>query len=268
MTKTKRNLAIFTCITLASGWLGVLLDIVLTEQPEGDTLGMGLWLVAPFLTALLLRIISRDGKDMGLNPNIRKGCKWYIAALIIYPAVTLVTVGLAAIFESVEFLGDKTVLLSLMATSFLFAFIKNIFEEFAWRGYLTPKLLELKLNDGLIYIISGLVWTLWHTAYYMVFLPDSYFVSTSRAAFAFTATLLMVCWNVMFVELYRLTKSVWPGVLMHAVEDAVPTLLVTGGYFAFTKIGDVIFNPTTGIIATALFLGIGFVFRAVRLERV
>ena len=48
-------------------------------------------------------------------------------------------------------------------------FIKNIFEEFSWRGYLTPKLIELKLNDWFIYIISGLVWALWHAAYYLVF---------------------------------------------------------------------------------------------------
>ena len=35
--------------------------------------------------------------------------------------------------------------------------------------YLTPKLIELKLNDWFIYIISGLVWSLWHAAYYLVF---------------------------------------------------------------------------------------------------
>ena len=30
----------------------------------------------------------------------------------------------------------------------------------------------------------------------------------------------------MFVEMTRLTGSVWPTVLMHAVEDAVPNYLV------------------------------------------
>ena len=38
--KTKRNLIIFIAVTLASGWLGVLLDMVLSEQPEGNSLGM------------------------------------------------------------------------------------------------------------------------------------------------------------------------------------------------------------------------------------
>ena len=33
--KTKRNLIIFIIVTLSCGWLGVLLDSILTEQPEG-----------------------------------------------------------------------------------------------------------------------------------------------------------------------------------------------------------------------------------------
>jgi membrane protease YdiL (CAAX protease family) len=264
MIKTKRNLIIFIIVTLTSGWLGVLLDKVLTEQPEGDTLGMGLWLVAPFLTAVLLRVISRDRNGMGLKPDIKKNYKYYIAALFIFPAVTFIAVGLASVFGNVEFAGDTALLPPLIITSFFMTFVKNIFEEFAWRGYLTPKLMELQFNDWLLYIISGLVWALWHVPYYMVFLPDIYFVSTSRLVFTLTGILIMGFWNIMYVELYRLTKSVWAGVIMHAAEDALPTLLVIEGYLVFTKTGDTIFNPVTGIIATLLFLVIGFILRTIR----
>jgi hypothetical protein len=97
--------------------------------------------------------------------------------------------------------------------------------------------------------------------------PDSAFVSMSRITFTLIAILTMVCWSVMFVELYRLTKSVWPGVIMHVVEDALPTLLVIEGYLVFTKTGDILFNPTTGIITTILFLGVGFAFRTIRIKR-
>ena len=64
---------------------------------------------------------------------------------------------------------EMSSLFSLILMSTIGNFIKNIFEEFSWRGYLTPKLIELKLNDWFIYIISGLVWALWHAAYYLVF---------------------------------------------------------------------------------------------------
>jgi len=266
--KAKRNLIIFIIVTLASGWLGVLLDMVLTDQPKGNTLGMGLWLVAPFLAALLLRLFSRDWKDIGIKPNLKGNIKWYLLSLAIYPAVTVFTVGFAAILGAADISGsDANILIPLIAASFAVGLIKNIFEEFAWRGYLTPKLIALKLNDWWIYLISGLVWALFHVAYYLFFLPDSYFVTVSRVALTFIAILIMLCWNVMFVELYRLTKSVWPGVLMHAAEDAVPTLLVYQGGLIFTKAGDILFNPTSGIIATVLFVGTGLILRAVRINR-
>jgi len=43
--------------------------------------------------------------------------------------------------------------------------------------------------------------------------------------------------------------------------------LTTGGFIVFTKSGDVWMNPVSGIIATALFLGIGFFLRTVRIRK-
>ena len=49
----------------------------------------------------------------------------------------------------------------------------------------------------------------------------------------------MVCWSIMYVEIYRLTKSVWPCVIMHAIEDAVSTVLVTiTGIITLTNSSD------------------------------
>jgi len=265
--KTKRNLIIFIAVALASGWLGVLLDMVLSEQPEGNSLGMLLWLVTPILTAVVLRIIDRDGKGIGLKPNLKGNGKWYGVSLLIYPVVTIITVCLAMVFGSVELSGFTAALLPMMAAAFLIEAVKNIFEEFAWRGYLTPKLMEYTKNDWCINAVSGLVWALWHVPYYLIFLPDRYFTSMSRGTMVLMGILIMSCWNIMFVEIYRLTKSVWPVVLMHAVEDAVPTLLVTEGYFIFTKSGDTFFSPTDGVIATALFLCIGFFLRLIRIKK-
>lgn len=147
-------------------------------------------------------------------------------------------------------------------------FIKNIFEEFSWRGYLTPKLIELKLNDWLIYLVSGLIWALWHAAYYIVFLPNEYFESISRLNMLLSGCILMVCWSIMYVEIYRLTKSVWPCVIMHAIEDAVPTVLVTiTGIITFTNSSDFWLNPISGVVATIIFLGIGIVLRSIRIKK-
>ena len=269
LSKTKRNLIVFIIVTLASGWIGVLVDLLLTEQPKGNSLGMGLWLIIPFLTVIILRIINRDWKDFGMRPNFKGNLKWYLVALIIYPLVTLITVGIALALGCVDITSfNMNTFLSLAIVSIGGNFIKNIFEEFAWRGYLTPKLVELKANDLVIYLVSGLVWALWHAAYYMVFLPDKYFVDISRVGYLLTGCVIMTCWTVMYVEISRLTKSVWPCVVMHAVEDAVPTVLVmVGGFITLTNNSDIYLNPITGIVATVLFLVVGFILRAARINK-
>lgn len=267
--KTRRNVIIFIIITFASGWLGVLLDAVLNDQPEGNSLGMGLFLVLPFLTGIILRITCRDSRDMGIKPNFKGNSRWYLLSIIIYPLVTVITVGVAKTFRYVDISDfEINTFISLALFSIAGGFVKNIFEEFAWRGYLTPKLIDLKLNDWFVYIISGLVWALWHAPYYLVFLPDVYFQSISRVGMLLTGCILMVCWAVMYVEIYRLTKSVWPCVIMHVVEDAVPTVLVaTGAFITFTKDGDFWWNPISGISATILFLGLGFLLRTARIKK-
>ncbi|KAB2934592.1 MAG: hypothetical protein F9K24_02115 [Leptonema illini] len=77
----------------------------------------------------------------------------------------------------------------------------------------------------------------------------------------------MTAWSVMFVEIYRLTNSVWPCVLMHAGEDGVPTLLVTiSGIVTFTTAGKLWLDPTSSIVATALYLAFGLWLRQKRMQ--
>lgn len=266
---TKKYLIIFIAVTLASGWIGVLVDSLLTEQPEGNSLGMGVWLILPFLTAIALRIIYKDKKDLGLKPNIRQKIKWYMVSIAVFPLVTLIAVSIGSFLGFIDYSAFKSSdFISLALYSMLTNVIKNIFEEFSWRGYLTPKLMDLNLNDWWVYIISGLVWGLWHAAYYLVFLPEKYFASISRVTMLSSSIMIMLCWTVMFVEIYRLTKSVWPCVLMHAVEDAVPTVLVaTGGYITFTNGSGLWLNPINGIVANILFLAIGLTLRKLRIRK-
>jgi membrane protease YdiL (CAAX protease family) len=265
--RTKTSLIVFIIVTLASGWLGVLLDLVIKNNEQENSLGMLLWLVLPLLASIILRWINRDGKGMGIRPNFNRNLKWYFVALIVYPLITMITVGLGVLWGSTNIKLELNIVLPLIGAALVTSFIKNIFEEFAWRGYLTPKLIELKINDWLIYMISGLVWALWHAPYYFFFLPNHYFETLSRMDTLLIGCVLMVIWNVMFVEIYRITNSVWPTVLMHAVEDAVPTLLTTGGFIIFTKY-DWWLNPITGMVATLIILTIGLMLRRVRMKLV
>ena len=82
LKNSKRNLIYFIIITLISGWIGVFIDLILIGQPEGNSLGMGIWLVLPFLCGIVFRIRKKDWKGFGLSLNIKTGWKGYVIAFL------------------------------------------------------------------------------------------------------------------------------------------------------------------------------------------
>lgn len=267
--RDKIALAIFVFVTLTAGTFGYMLDQVLTDQPEGNSLGMGLWLVLPLLTGIVLRIINKDLKEIGARTNLRNNIKWYGVAVLVYPFIMLISIIIAKAGGGLT-IGkfESGALFALMLTTFFGSCIKNIFEEFAWRGCLVPYLEKTKMNDWLLYFTSGLVWGMWHITYYMFFLPDEYFTETSRPMMVVIGIVLMIFWSPLFVELRRLTNSVWPCVILHAMEDAVPTLLfVTTDVFRIKKSLSVMIDPISGFVTTAILLLIGLSLRKYRIKK-
>jgi len=148
--------------------------------------------------------------------------------------------------------------------------VKNIFEESVWRGYLTTKLLNEKVKDIWLYLIVGLVWGIWHLPYYLCFLPqaDMYQVlPVGRLAFALVAIVSMICWTVMFVEIFRLTKSIWSVVLLHMVEDSLINHLVIDGHIAIVAGKEFLISPIGGIITSSLYLCVGLLLRRSRISK-
>ncbi|MFJ8512376.1 CPBP family glutamic-type intramembrane protease [Lysinibacillus xylanilyticus] len=272
--KTKRNLLIFIVVILLSGWLGVFVDRFIPEQPKGDTLGMGIWLVFPLLTTILLRVFAGDGwRDIGLLPNLKGNIKWYIVSLLVYPVITSIVLLLSYIFGWMDFSNfNLDVLVSVFVGGLLIQFVKNFFEESVWRGYLTSKLSSLKVNDFWLYFIVGGVWGAWHIPYFLVFLSESDIFSVlpvNRWLFALIGIVTMICWTVMYTEIYLMTKSIWPLVLMHMTEDALVNPLILDGYIKIAQGKEFLVSPTAGIITTILYLMVGLLLRTKRkkLER-
>ena len=269
---TIRNLVIFSLIALLIGWIGVWLDGQIPDQEEEETLGMALWLIAPLIVVILLRTFFGDGwKDAGLKPNFTGNLHWYVIAFLIFPVVTGISLSLGAALGWMEFSGfDARGYVSVFGTLFVVNFVKNIFEESVWRGYLAAKLIRLNLSDFSIYLIVGLVWGLWHLPYYMEFLPEEAMYTVlpvSRIGFSAIAIGNMVIWAVMFTELFRLTGSVWVVVLLHAVEDAVINHLIIDGYVIISAGKEILISPICGIIPTAFYLLIGLGLRQQRIQR-
>ena len=270
--KTNRNISIFVAISLASGWLGLLLDKYIETPQDSESLGMGIWLVLPLLVTIFLRLFAGDGwKDIGLKFNFNGNIKWYFIALLIYPSVTAAILAIGKIIGWISFSNFRTdVFLTGFVVALLPNLIKNFFEESVWRGYLTAKLLKTKLKDIWLYLIVGVVWGAWHLPYYLFFLPQADMLQVlpvGKLAFVFISIISMICWTVMFVEIYRITKSIWSVVLLHAIEDSFINHLVIDGHISIMAGKEMLISPIAGVITSILYLGIGLLLRKSRIEK-
>ncbi|MDD3024259.1 MAG: CPBP family intramembrane metalloprotease [Syntrophomonadaceae bacterium] len=267
--KIIRNIGIFVFVVIISGWLGVLVDTFLPEHPEGDSLGMGIWLALPLLTAFALILFSKMSlQDLGFKPNFKGNIKWYLASVLIFPVVTAIVlmIGATASWIDLSAFNLKPFIL-VFASTLLINFMIDIFEETAWRGFLTSQLIKLNLSDRKLYLIVGVVWGLWHAPYYLVFLPATDIqavMPVSRAIFVVVSMIILICWAVMFTELFRVTNSVWPCVILHMVEDSLINPLVISGYITISPGKEILVSPINGVITCILYLAVGLGIRAYR----
>ena len=266
--KTIRNLIIFIIVVLTIGWMGRGLD-VLMGNPSSEGLGILLWLITPLAAALLLRAFAGDGwKDFGIKPNFRGNLVRYVVALLVYPVLTVLDLiignGLGLITFPNFSLSSVGLIVQAFTLGILPQFIKNIFEEAAWRGYLAPKVYSLRLNDYVGHVIVGLVWGAWHITYYLFYLDRTVlqnFTTLNLATFIPLSIIVMIAWAMVYGEIRLLTNSFWPAVLMHAVEDAFLNQLFTERHIQIVPGTDWLVSPVNGIFSIFLFIAVGIGLR-------
>jgi hypothetical protein len=158
-------------------------------------------------------------------------------------------------------------LLQAFALGLLPQFIKNIFEEAPWRGYLAPKVYSLGLNDFVGHTIVGLVWGAWHIPYYLFFLDRatlSNFTTLDAAMYALLAIWILISWAIMYGEIRLLTNSFWPAVLMHMIEDAFLIQLFTGNHIQIVPGTDWLISPMNGLLMSLFSIAVGVGLRQIR----
>jgi len=263
MNKNIRNIIIFSLITVGGGWLGIWLNQVTgNTQPPLQSLGALVWLTSPALSGFLLRALGGDGwKDSGFGLNLPSGWKWYLAAILVYPLAALITFGMATLFGFVSVDGFATqginAYLSIAGTMFLGSLIKNFFEEFAWRSYLTPRLDAAKIHPILNHLITGILWWSWHLPYYY-FLDRAILESaltTSISVFLAIGFFVMFPTAILFGELRLISKSTWTVFLLHNVINGLSMPLIMNGFIKVNGTMGVIFTPTNEGIITSILMG-------------
>jgi len=265
--QTRRNLVIFAVVAAGIGWVGLWLNQVMANPDPRQNLGMLLWLIAPALTGVLLRALAGDGwADAGLRPALKKNLGWYGFALLIYPVCVVLILGLGYAAGAVSTAGLSSLglgrFVGLVAAALLAGFVKNICEEFAWRGYLTPRLDALGWPAWASALLVGVIWGAWHLPYWFGFMAPGDFqayTSLSRAAFIPLACAAFVPAAFAYGELRRITSSVWPTVVLHTVGNAIILTLLLGRLVEFkSSLAFALFTPgMEGFLSMALWALIG-----------
>ncbi|TYP74613.1 CPBP family intramembrane glutamic endopeptidase [Paenibacillus methanolicus] len=248
-SKTLRNAIIFSIVALSCGWIGRLVDLE-AGRDENGSLGQLIWLVSPLLCMVVLRVWAGDGwRDFGFKPRIKGNGFPYLFSILFFPLLATVIVGIG--------LGSGWTDASLSSSSYLAAFgmailpslIKNIFEEFAWRGYLAPRLFSLGYNRFLVHIAVGVIWGAWHFPYLFIF------VDTAESMFTYIPRMMLgvIAMAVLYGELLLMTRSVWPAVVMHAMGNAfIDTLILKKFILVHEEFAYVAMPSPEGILAIAL----------------
>jgi CAAX protease family protein len=211
----------------------------------------------PAIACVLVRLIGHEGfSDAGLNPGptgVRGIGRLYLAAYFVPLALLVAGLGLALLLGIQQWIlpdflqATHTSLANFMLLCLndltIYVLITMVFtfgEELGWRGYLLPRLSPL--GGVKAAIIVGVIWGLWHAP--LIFI-DGYEYGESHAL---RAVLMFVPFcitlSIILAWLRFRSRSIWPGVLAHAVgNQAAPLALI-----AFVSIGNPYLGAPTGLV--------------------
>ncbi len=262
MNRSIRNLIIFVIVTISCGWFAVWINTQIPSPSPQQSLGILIWITAPLITSLLLRGFGKDGwVDFGLRLNLKGNWGWYLLAILIYPVTIIITLSLSTLFGVSSHERSFSDLLPIILFGLAASLVKNIGEEFAWRGYLTPRFKALGLSNFTNHMLTALIWGLWHIPYWIFFLGEETIKSYTNIGMTWFIILGIVGifpTALVFGELRLKTNSVWAPFIAHNITNAISAQLIIEGFLKFKPNAEFIFSPNTdGIIMMILFWAVG-----------
>jgi len=252
------RLVVFSVVVLGSGWIGLLVDDALGAAHSMKGQGSLVWIMTPLLVGAVLALSDPSLRRSYAVSWLPGRLRAYGVAIGVFPLsfVVAIAVGWAAGVLSPGGLGAFG---SAVAVNVLPTVLKNIAEEGAWRGYLTPGLLRRRLPDPAVWLVVGVVWGVWHLPYYLWFLDESLLRSVLDVpplVYALIAVPVTICWTPLFTELRILSGSFWPGLIAHSIANLSQIPVSLGGLPIAPGWGLLV-SPVVGIIPNAIVLAAG-----------
>ena len=237
----KNQIVFFTAIMLVIGFACRLSDQSLNDF-NNQNLGTLLWLISPFVLMLFFRLINKDWRSFGVKLQFKKSWTWYIISLLLYPIIIGLILTIGKIAETIDFTNSFSVLINPALASIIPLFIKNIFEEFTWRGYLTPQFDKMGMSRFKNNLIVGVIWALWHMPF-LDLMIRSYSQLSLWVAFPLMFTGIIVTAFV-YGEIRIRSYKVWTVVLLHTVGNSITNPLISMNIIKLVSGKEYIASPT------------------------
>lgn len=203
-----------------------------------DDMVLVLCMFTPAVSVLLTRLVTGEGwKDMFLAPHLRGHLRWYGFAwfatpLLAYAGTALFFILFPAQFDPLgsayavqlgvqtlpQYAAQLAVMLPLaVLVNPWFGLLSCLGEEFAWRGYLLPKLSRWLSPLGVVLLTGGL-WGIWHAPF--IAMGYNYGPGHPLAGMLAMIVFCMAVGCIQGLVFFRV-KSVWPAALLHAALNAL-----------------------------------------------
>ncbi len=191
---------------------------------------------------LIFRAINKDWRSFGVKLQFRKSWAWYIISLLLYPIIIAAILTIGRITKTIDFANSFSVLTNSALASIIPLFIKNIFEEFTWRGYLTPQIDKMGMSRFKNHLIVGGIWALWHLPF-LDLMIRSYSQLSLWVAFPLMFTGIIVTAFV-YGEIRIRSSTVWTAVILHTVGNSITNPLISMNIIKVVSGKEYIASPT------------------------
>lgn len=206
---------------------------------------------APAVAHLLTRLFTKEGfKNTYLGLNFKGNVRYYLASIfvkllevsVLMPLIWGIfmkglTLSEAFPMEDMQ-LKIGTFLLQLAFSIILF--FPSFGEEWGWRGYMMPKLMQI-MNKPAAIVVGGIIWGLWHAPLTV----SGHNFGTEYKFYPWLGILLMCIYcilvNALLTLLTERTKSIYPASFCHMINNNLSfavMLSIFGSQAAIDKLSD------------------------------
>lgn len=255
--ETKR-LLIYLCATFLISWIPIIAMNCFGfrwdgKRPELEQLA-GLCMLAPAIGHIFTRWITKEGYAVTGQDSMRLGIsfkdkkwKYFLFAMLIPWLYWEISHGILLMIYPETFDANYVVsqgldsrtpyLLPILAiVNGTVASFAAFGEEFGWRGYMIPKMTKLwGLPKAILF--GGIIWGVWHAPLTVV----GHNFGTDYPGFPYVGIGLMciICifMGMMLTYVTIKSESIWPAAIMHAVNNAGPSILA--GFTNAEKLDEV-----------------------------